>query len=341
MGMRIGVCGAGSFASSFIPLFKAHPLVDEVVLARCSRSAAPRRRRASGSARTVRLARRAVRHGRGRDRHLHPALAARAAGGAGPARRQARLLRRAGRRSPWTRCGALVRAVEETGLIYMTGETSYYYPAALYCRRALPRRATSGDFVYGEGEYLHDMSHGFYAGLPAPRGRAAGSDRLLPAHALPDPLGQHDRLRHRRPLTHVSCLGYVDREDDGVFRAEVNLWGNTFSNETALFRTSDGGMCRINEFRRVGLSGGDACACPSTARRAASRSRPTPGSGTPWRDRTQERRGRAAGCRTCRPAGERASVAAALQDDFFNGVCRRASGGSACRASSPGCRNGH
>jgi hypothetical protein len=44
----------------------------------------------------------------------------------------------------------------------------------------------------------------------------------------------------------------VDRVDDGVFRADVSLWGNVFSNQTALFRTSDGGMCRINEFRRVG-----------------------------------------------------------------------------------------
>ena len=33
MGLKIGVLGAGSFASSFIPLFKAHPLVDEVRLA--------------------------------------------------------------------------------------------------------------------------------------------------------------------------------------------------------------------------------------------------------------------------------------------------------------------
>ena len=33
MGLKIGVLGAGAFASSFIPLFKAHPLVDEVVIA--------------------------------------------------------------------------------------------------------------------------------------------------------------------------------------------------------------------------------------------------------------------------------------------------------------------
>lgn len=31
--LKIGVCGAGSFASSFIPLFQAHPLVRDVVIA--------------------------------------------------------------------------------------------------------------------------------------------------------------------------------------------------------------------------------------------------------------------------------------------------------------------
>jgi len=61
-------------------------------------------------------------------------------------------------------------------------------------------------------------------------------------------------------MTHVSCLGFVDNEDDGVFVADVSQWQNTFSNETALFRTSDGGMCRINEFRRIGWSESKRCA---------------------------------------------------------------------------------
>jgi hypothetical protein len=56
-------------------------------------------------------------------------------------------------------------------------------------------------------------------------------------------------------MTHVSAQGFVDRVDDGVYRAEANLWKNTFSNETALFRMSDGSACRINEFRRVGHPG--------------------------------------------------------------------------------------
>jgi hypothetical protein len=55
-------------------------------------------------------------------------------------------------------------------------------------------------------------------------------------------------------LTSVSCLGYKDREADGVFLRDVSAWQNEYSNESALFRTSGGGIARINEFRRVGWS---------------------------------------------------------------------------------------
>jgi hypothetical protein len=41
-----------------------------------------------------------------------------------------------------------------------------------------------------------------------------------------------------------------------VFGKGLNVWDNEFSNETALFRTSDGGSARINELRRVGHWGG-------------------------------------------------------------------------------------
>jgi hypothetical protein len=55
-------------------------------------------------------------------------------------------------------------------------------------------------------------------------------------------------------LTQVSCLGRIGNHQDGVFRTDVNVWHNPFSNESALFRTANGGMCRINEFRRIGVS---------------------------------------------------------------------------------------
>ena len=58
-------------------------------------------------------------------------------------------------------------------------------------------------------------------------------------------------------MTQVSCLGYRDQHEDGIFRKGANLWDNPYSNQTALFRTSDGGMARVNEFRRVGVGSGN------------------------------------------------------------------------------------
>ena len=160
VGITVGICGAGQFARSFIPLFQAHPQVEEVRLA----EVIPERR-----------AREAARFGIARtyasldelcdsdvdaiaiftQRWMH-----------GP---QAVQALRAGKHVYCAVPAAitldevreLVRTVEETGLIYMTGETSYYYPVTLYCRERW-RRGDFGDFVYAEAEYLHGMSHGFY-----------------------------------------------------------------------------------------------------------------------------------------------------------------------------------
>lgn len=54
-------------------------------------------------------------------------------------------------------------------------------------------------------------------------------------------------------MTQVSCQGFVDTHEDGIYPG--NKWSNPFSNQSALFQMSDGSMCRINEFRRVGHPG--------------------------------------------------------------------------------------
>ncbi len=253
MGIRIGVCGTGAFARSFIPLFQAHPWVDEVVLA----DLLPER-----------LAEQAAQFGIQRtfssldalcesnvdaialftQRHLHgpQTLQALAAGKhvycAVPIAQSEEEIR------------AIVAAVAETRLIYMTGETSYYYPATIYCRNRF-QQGDFGDFVYGEGQYYHDMAHGFYEAYQHSGGtdwkRVAGIPPMhYPTHSVSMILsvtGAH--------VTSVSCLGFADRHEDGIFRAGGNLWDNPFSNQSALMRTSDGGMVRINEFRRVGWKG--------------------------------------------------------------------------------------
>lgn len=253
-GLKVGVCGAGQFARSFIPLFQAHPGVRAVALAEVF----PERRREQAArfgitetfASLDDLCRSDVDAiALFTQRWMH-----------GP---QAVQALRAGKHVycavpaaiTLEEVAALVETVRTTGLTYMTGETSYYYPATLYCRE----RFAAGDFgrfVYGEGEYLHDMSHGFYEAYQHSGGdqwqRHAGFPPMLyPTHSTSMILSVTGAR-----MTDVACFGFVDDHADGIFREDVNLWGNTFSNETALFRTSDGGMCRVNEFRRVGLSGG-------------------------------------------------------------------------------------
>lgn len=253
MSLRLAIVGTGSFAQSFIPLFAAHPGVGEIVL--CDVNA-------------EKLARNAEQHGIARTlSSLDAACASDVDAIAlftqnwlhGP---QAAQALRAGKHvysavpPGITReeIAELVRATEESGRVYMLGETSTYYPAVLYARQ----RFLAGDFgeiVYGEAEYYHDFDHGLYdvmreRGGERWRETAASPPMHYPTHST----SQIIAVTGAR-MTHVSCQGFVDRHEDGLYRPGVNRWGNTFSNECALFRMSDGSTARINEFRRVGHPG--------------------------------------------------------------------------------------
>lgn len=147
----------------------------------------------------------------------------------------------------------IVQLVSQTKLVYMMGETSYYYPAVVFCRQKWDIGAF-GNFVYGEGEYLHDMSDGFYKAFEFSGGQdwkrtASFPPMMYPTHSISGVLAVTGSY-----ATSVSCLGYRDVSGDGVFDEKVSLWRNDFSNETALFATADGGSMRINEFRRVGIA---------------------------------------------------------------------------------------
>jgi predicted dehydrogenase len=137
-------------------------------------------------------------------------------------------------------------------LTYMMGETSYYYPAVIFCRQRM-QTGQFGSFVYGEGEYLHDMDHGFYdayryTGGDHWKATASFPPMFYPTHSVSGILS----VTGARALA-VSCNGYLDTANDGVFDAVISRWGNEFSNEVALFRTSDGGTMRICEMRRIGV----------------------------------------------------------------------------------------
>ena len=150
---------------------------------------------------------------------------------------------------------AIIDAVQRTGLVYMMGETSYYNPAVVWAREKVAA-GELGRVFYSEGDYVHDMDNGFYAAYRYSGGddwkrTASYPPMLYPTHAVGGVLGALPTY-----ATSVSCIGIRDDRGDGVFDAEVSLWGNEFSNMTALFELADGGTMRTNEFRRVGYWNG-------------------------------------------------------------------------------------
>ncbi|PJJ72088.1 putative dehydrogenase [Diaminobutyricimonas aerilata] len=146
---------------------------------------------------------------------------------------------------------AIIDAVRETGLTYMMGETSQYNPATVFARQRLAEGAF-GRVFYAEGDYLHDMDLGFYdayrySGGEGWRATASYPPMWYPTHSIGGVLGAIPTY-----ATSVSCIGVRDDRNDGVFDTEVSMFGNDFSNATALFELAGGGSMRINEFRRVG-----------------------------------------------------------------------------------------
>jgi len=253
VGISIGICGVGAFANSFIPLFKAHPLVDHVVLCDLDAEKLKAKSEHFGLPDTCPSLDDLC------DTDVDAIAVITQNWLHGP---QALQCLRAGKHTysavptglTAQEVEDLVRAVEETGLIYMLGETSYYRPAAIYCRK----RFAAGDFgriVYGEGHYYHDWDHGLYdvarwRGGEQWRETGGTPPMYYPTHStslIMSVTGAH--------ATHVACFGVADDHDDGVYDPEVNWWGNPFSNESALLLMSDRSVCRVNEFRRIGHPG--------------------------------------------------------------------------------------
>lgn len=252
MGIKVGVCGAGAFSKSFTRLFNEHPLVDEVVLADLIAERAQAMADELGVSRTCESLDELC------DTDVEAIVIMTQRQLHGP---QAVQALRAGKHvycavpiaQTVEEVPEIVKAVEETNLVYMTGETSYYYPCAIYCRNRY-RKGDFGEVFYGEGQYFHDMAH-FYE----PFRRSGGKDWKKIAGIPPMHYPTHSVSMMVSVTgayaTHVSCLGYRDSHEDGIFRVGANLWDNEFSNESAMMRMSNGGMMRVNEFRRVGWKG--------------------------------------------------------------------------------------
>jgi predicted dehydrogenase len=254
--IHVGVVGFG-FSGSFIPLFQAHPFcsgVDLAELRQDRRNAATQKFTFNAvfdsfEAMLKNSKCNAVAIFTDRSRHFPFAKAALLAG--------KHVYSAVPMANTVDECAELVDLVKKTGLTYMMGETSIYYPAHVYCRKKY-LAGEFGRFVYGEGEYLHDMAEpgcSFYQIYREAHGeqwrKFAGLPPMhYPTHSVSMVLGVTGAH-----MKSVSCIGLDDTANpDECWGKGRNFWDNPYSSQSALFQTSDGGMARINEFRRVGIS---------------------------------------------------------------------------------------
>ena len=157
-------------------------------------------------------------------------------------------------------CDRLVKTVEKTGLHYMYGETTFYRPQAMYCRRRAAEGAF-GDFVYAEGEYFHDVDHGLREVKARREGSVAGAEYQAkkaeyqargvvggpmhyPTHSTAGPI-----CVMNAHMVKVACWGQHPRVHLDHFTEPC------LANETALFQMSNGATCRISEYREIGHGG--------------------------------------------------------------------------------------
>jgi len=259
MGISLGVVGCGAFGSGFVGLFRRHPLVSRVALcdleperlAACARENGIDETYSSLDA-ICRTDLDALAIITQPWLHAPQAVQAMEAGkhvySAVPMTYDAdgdRVLE-------W--CDRIVKTSRRTGQSYMMGETSYYRPEAMYCRR---RAADFGRFVHAEGMYFHDVdlpSCSLREVSRARWGRAWKPSKAggIPMHYPTHSLGGFLSVMRAR-VTEVAAFGFHDPDDDW-HRADTEE-GNVLGNETALLKISNGATAEIKEYRRVGAFG--------------------------------------------------------------------------------------
>ncbi len=247
--IRIGFVGCGQFCHAFVPLFKAHPMVEYIAVTdkfpeRCKQYdedfgvdkifdsfddminsdevnavAIFTQRNQHGE-----MVIKALEHGK----HVYSAV---------PMALDIREIAR------------IIELVKETRLTYHMGETGIYRPASIFCRR----KNAAGEFgsmVYAEAQYNHDISHlrsVFEYTEKSEWKKMAGLPPLFyPTHSTAMVLSSANAH-----ATKVAAFGYVDKEHTDIFGEGKNYWDNPFSNTAMLLQLSNGAVARVSENRCV------------------------------------------------------------------------------------------
>jgi len=128
----------------------------------------------------------------------------------------------------------LVETVRQTGLKYQMAETSCFRDDC-YAMRRIYHAGGFGRIIYSEGEYFH------YSATPIPsfNGWRVGCPPLwYPTHSTAYYIGVTGKR-----YTSVSCRGFDAGFDD--HKPGANKYNNPFSDEVALFETTEGGSSRM------------------------------------------------------------------------------------------------
>ena len=252
MGFKIGICGVSHFGSRFVPLFRAHPDIDEVVIAdldpdRVAKAVRENHLRRSYSSFRELLQTDVDAIAIFTSRWTHAPLAIEAL------KQGKHVYSAVPAAISIAELEQLIETVQSTGMLYMMGETDYYQAPQLYCRQRF-QAGNFGRFVYAESRYNHNMAQ-FYKFFWSGGGENWVSQASFPPMFYSTHMTGQILSVTRRRMTQTSCIGFVDHHPDGVFAPGVSAWDNVFSNETALYATSDGGSARVCEHRRVSAHG--------------------------------------------------------------------------------------
>ncbi len=249
--MKVAVIGCGRFAKNFVPLFKAHPVVEKVYVCDLDKSRAEDYSRkfdvdiidsfedalSSEEINAVAIFTQRFQHGSmvieslKAGKHVYSAVP----------------------------CSVdideiieIEKLVRETRLTYSMGETGFYRAPAIFLRKEY-EKGTFGNFAYAEAQYNHDLKNMIqpfkssgkedwkkFAGIPP---------MYYPTHSTAMVLSTMPGVYAKK----VMALGFEGSPRTDIYGKDgQNFYNNPFSNTAMMLELSNGGIARISENRCIG-----------------------------------------------------------------------------------------
>ncbi len=258
MGISVGIVGVGGFGKGFVRLFHDHPQVSRVAVCDLDPKKLARVATKHGIDETYSALEEACRSDLDALAiftqpwlHAPQAVEAMQAGKHVFSAVPVVMLPDGDEMLDW--CDKVIETCRRTGMRYMMGETSYYRPQAMYCRRRAAEGAF-GQFILAEGEYFHDFTHGLEEVMRKRWGKDFGPDKTggPPMHYPTHSIGGLLSVMKAR-MTRVAAVGLAVTGDD--WWRKDTIYGCPFADETAFFQVSNGAVARICEYRRIGHIG--------------------------------------------------------------------------------------